>query len=172
MHFFRRKDPPPSPLGLDELTISLENLDANDLLCDWRWLVDESYSPVLLSAIGDLFVQSQDGSIWWLCTADGHFSQVAPDLTEFRRLTMQPEQSREWFLPDLVGQLRQRGMLLEPGKCYSYKIAPFLGGKVEPKNMDLTNVYVHFSFLGGLYRACKDLPPGTKIRSIRVEKPK
>ena len=171
MPFFSRKAPAPSPLGLEELTISLENLDGDELLSEWRWLVDESYSPVLVSAVGDLFVQGQDGSIWWLCTATGQFTQVAPDLTEFQRLTRQPNPSREWFLPDIVGHFRKVGVLLQPGKCYSYKVPPFLGGKTEPNNMELTDICIHFAFLGEVYHQVKDLPPGTKIRSIRLEKP-
>ena len=171
MHFFRRAAPKSSPIGLDELTISLENLDADELLSEWRWLVDDSYSPVLLSALGDLFVQGQDRSIWWLCTGSGQFTRVAPDLAELQRLTLQPKPSMEWFLPDIVGHFRESGLLLQPGKCYSYKVPPFLGGKIEPKNMEITNVYIHFAFLGDVYRQVKDLPPGTKIRSIRLEKP-
>jgi hypothetical protein len=56
-------------------------------------------------------------------------------------------------------------------KCYSYVLPPFLGGKIEPQNMELTPIYVHFAFLGAVYHQVKDLPPGTKIRSIRIEKP-
>ena len=168
MQLFRRKAPESRPLGLEELTISLENLDAGELLSEWRWLVDESFSPVLLSAVGDLFVQGQDGTIWWLCTGTGQFTQVAPDLAEFQRLTTQPEPSREWFLPDIVGHFRKAGVVLPAGYCYSYKHPPFLGCKREPKNFGLTPVHIHFAFLGEVYYQVKDLPPGTKIRHIQL----
>jgi hypothetical protein len=57
MPLFRRATPEPTVtlITMSDLSISQEGLDAGELLSEWRWLVDETFSPLLLSAVGDLF---------------------------------------------------------------------------------------------------------------------
>jgi hypothetical protein len=88
---------------------------------------------------------------------------------EFQQLRQQPEQADQWFIPQLVGDLITSGVRLSPGKCYSYKKPPILGGEIEPANFEPTDLSVHFSVLGQIHRQVKDLPPGTKITKIRIE---
>jgi hypothetical protein len=163
------KLPEPAPVTLDELTISGQGVDFEALLREWRWLVDETYSPVLLSARGDLFLAAPDGSIHWLQTGTGQFSRVASSLAEFERLKTLPEKVQEWFAPKLVGTLKAQGMELGPGQCYGYMNPPCLGGRNEPLNVEPADLYVHFNILGQIAYQINDAPPDTKAAAAEVE---
>jgi hypothetical protein len=56
-------------LAWDDLTIIPKGLDFEELMEPWGWLVDESFLPVLLSALGEFFLSDADGAVYWLDTA-------------------------------------------------------------------------------------------------------
>ncbi len=56
--------------------------------------------------------------------------------------------------------------------CIGYKTPPFLGGRDLIENYELINLEVYWEFQCQLYNQIKDLPHGTKINSIKFEKPK
>ena len=155
----------------NELTISPDGIDLASLLSDWRWLVDESYQPVVISALGDLFLRHDDGRIFWLDTAWGQLTEVAPSAEEFKQRMAQPENAAEWFAPQLIGELLTAGLTLGPGECFSYKHPPILGGEPEIDNFEPTLLEVHCSILGQIHEQVKDLPPGTPIGNIEIEEP-
>jgi hypothetical protein len=51
------------PNEWSDLIISQEGIDFDILLTEWRWLIDESYTPLLLTALGDLLLGTENGSI-------------------------------------------------------------------------------------------------------------
>jgi hypothetical protein len=148
LHRDSRKVPEPVPVTLDDLILSVEGIDVGALLTEWRWLVGERYKPVLLTVLGDLFLEAPDGSIHWLQTGSGELDRVASNLDEFEQLMKKPEKVEEWFSPKLVGTLKAQGMELGPGQCYGYMNPPCLGGRNEPLNLTPGDLYVHFSILG------------------------
>lgn len=155
----------------NDLVINTNGVDFKALLDDWRWLVDESYTPVVISAFGDLFLEGKDGAMYRLDTGMGRVSKVANSREEFRSLMTKPDNAGEWFMPTLVLELKSRGRTLGPGECYSYKVPPILGGNVEVANFETTDLQVHFSVLGQIHHKVKDLPDGTSIRDIKVSEP-
>ena len=64
----------------------------------------------------------------------------------------------------LVDSAVSEGMILGAGQCYSFKVAPCLGGAYEIENVCVTDLEVHLSFAADIMRQIKDLPNGTKIR--------
>ena len=156
-------------LTWDDLTISPKGLDFEELMGSWRWLVDESFSPVLLSALGDFFLQDASGAVHWLDTAWGQLTKVADDPEEFNRLRVDPATAREWFRAELVGQLKAAGVQLQQQQCYGWKVPPVLGGEESAENLEPTDVSVHFGILGQIHKQVKDLPPGTPIGEIKIE---
>lgn len=153
----------------NELTVSPDGVDLEGLLSEWRWLVDESFQPVVITALGDLFLRHDDGRIFWLDAGSGQLTEVAGSPEEFKQRMVQPENADEWFAPQLVGDILTGGTPLAPGQCFGYKIAPVLGGKFEADNFEPTDLQVHFGILGQIHRQVKDLPPGTPIGEIRID---
>jgi hypothetical protein len=158
-------------LTWNDLTVSPYEVDLGALLADWRWLVDTTYAPVVITALGDLFLRGGDGSIHWLDTVAGRLTKVADDAEEFKSLMVRPEHLDEWFLPQLVGDLKTSGVNLGAGQCYSYKIPPVLSGRIEPSNVEPADLLVHFSLMGQIHRQVKDLPGGTPIHEFKVGEP-
>lgn len=155
----------------NELTVDFQKHGAGDLLRDWRWLLGDSMQLLLVSAIGDMFLTDSAGEVFWLDTGTGQLQKIAASIDQFQQLRQQQENAEQWFIPQLVGDLITSGVRLAPGQCYSYKKPPILGGEIEPSNFQPTDLSVHFSILGQIHRQVKDLPPGTKIKDIKIEGP-
>ena len=47
-------------MTLADLTVDVDHLDRDRLLDDWRWLIGSAKRLVLVSAIGDAFLQDTD----------------------------------------------------------------------------------------------------------------
>jgi hypothetical protein len=150
------------------LTIQGDNLAFDILLADWRWLVQPSFTPVLMTAFGDLFLRDEVGHIHFLDLMTGEFEQVANSPDEFDRLCEDREQRRSWFVGFLLIELRRLRGGLAPGQCYSCKIPLSLGGQLKADNFECMDLGVHFSVLGQLHRQTKHLPPGTRIDDIKI----
>lgn len=151
----------------NELTINPAGLDFATLLQDWSWLVPETMTPVVVSALGDLFLRDVDQAIFWLDTGAGKLTRVADSPEHFKQLMVQAEYANQWFVPQLIGDLIESGQVLKAGQCYSYDIPPGLGGEFSVDNIRPTDIRVHFSMFGQLFRQTKDLPDGTPIHDIQ-----
>jgi len=55
-------------------------------------------------------------------------------------------------------------------ECLGYKLPLFLGGKDEIENYELQDMEVYWHIDSQLYKQAKELPPGTKIENIRIDK--
>ncbi|MEL6108826.1 MAG: T6SS immunity protein Tdi1 domain-containing protein [Planctomycetota bacterium] len=155
----------------NELTINPDGLDFDALLAEWRWLVPNSMSPVVVSALGDLFLVDADGLVHWLDTGTGQLTRVADSAAQFKERMQQPENANEWFVPQLIGDLIEAGAVLQPGECYSCDVPLGLGGELRPENVKPTDILVHFSMAGQIFSQVHDLPPGTKIDKITFDDP-
>ena len=51
-------------LTWNDLTVSFEHLDRERLIEDWKWLVGSSL-PILITSVGDAFLQNDLGEIYW-----------------------------------------------------------------------------------------------------------
>ena len=155
----------------NELTVAPGTHSADDLLSEWRWLLGDAYQIVLISSLGDLFLSDGAGHIHWLDAGAGRLTKIASSLDEFQQFRQQPANVAEWFVPQLVGDIIQRGVRLSSGQCFSYKVPPVVGGQMEPNNFEATDLSVHFSILGQINRQAKDLPEGTPISHFHVIPP-
>src|SRR6476469_7216458 len=90
-------------ITLNELTVPLRHLDAERLVDDWRWLIGPSKQPILLSAIGDAFVQDEaDGTVYLLDTAAGTCQRVAENEAEFRNLLTDAQWATEHLAVETI----------------------------------------------------------------------
>ncbi|MGS0757266.1 hypothetical protein ACVBEH_23120, partial [Roseateles sp. GG27B] len=71
---------------MTDLTAQPDPAALESLRGAWQWLLGERWSPVLFSAIGDVFLELPAGAIWWLSTATGDLEQVADSREHFIRM--------------------------------------------------------------------------------------
>lgn len=152
----------------EHLIIRSDGLPFAELLSDWRWLVQENCTPVMMTAFGDLFLRDQAGHIHFLDLMCGQFKEVAVSQEAFDRLCDDREQRRAYFSWILLMELRKIHGPPADGQCFSCKVPLSLGGKMEASNFSPTDIQVHYSVLGQLQQQVSLLPPGTKIRDIKI----
>lgn len=156
-----------------DLFAPVTGLRDDDVLESWRWLTGPDCQPLLLTAMGDLFVIRpprfpHQEAVFFLDVVRGRLDQVASSYAELRELLIMPERVQEWLLPDLVATLRQNGVTLEAGQCYSPKLPPVLGGEMEPSNLKACDWRVHLDLMGQIHKQGKDLPAGTIICGFEI----
>ncbi|MHC4345289.1 MAG: T6SS immunity protein Tdi1 domain-containing protein [Planctomycetota bacterium] len=152
----------------NELIVSFDP-HGEDLLSDWRWLIGATSQPILITSLGDAFLQESDGAVYWLKVGEGSYEKIASSGDEFQRQLKSGTSIDDWFLPQLVGDILASGVRFGPNQCLSFKKPPFLSGEYERNNFEVTDLAVHFSILGQLYQQVKDLPEGTRISDIKIE---
>jgi hypothetical protein len=146
--------------GWSSLTFTPDAEAVESLRSSWAWFFDKPYTPVLFSILGDPFVETQSGVIWWLNTGTGELQQVAESWEQFVEL-LGSEQASEWFLPPLVERLHAAGKVPAPGECYTYVTLPvFNEGKYEVENMNPVPAKEHFAITGHIHHEIQSLPPG------------
>lgn len=156
----------PVPFFLSDLTAQPGHAGLESLRAAWCWLLGERWTPVLFSAIGDVFIELPAGAIWWLSTATGDLEQVADSREHFLRL-LDGEQVDEWFLPGLVDTLRAQGKPLSPGQCYSFVTPPvFVAGSFSAENMFPCKAAEHFALAGQIHQSIRGLPDGTPVQVL------
>ena len=156
-------------LTLNDLTVSFSHLPRETLLQDWVWLIGTRRFPILITALGDAFVQdADDGSVHLLCAGAGTLSRVSDDVTSFRQLVTDPAFVRDNFAPSVVVNLRDSGRSVVQGQLYSYRVPPVLGGEYSADNLEPTDISVHFSLLGQINQRARDLPEGTVVSGVHL----
>lgn len=151
----------------DDLTVKFDEKSSNKLIRDWTWLTGADKTPIMVSSIGDLFLKDTTDRVFWLNTGDGTLTEAADGVEMFREKLQDQDVVNDWFLVDLIHALKTEGKKLKPGQVYSYKKLIVLGGDYTPDNFEPTDIEVHFSIAGQIHQQVKDLPPGTKIGSIK-----
>jgi hypothetical protein len=134
------------------------------LRASWHWKIGEAWTPLLFSAIGDVFFQVPAGTVWWLNTATAELEQVAQSREQFESL-LSGDQADEWFLPGLVDALRGQGKKLQDDECYTYAVLPvFAEGSFSAENMHPVKASEHFSASGRVHESICKLPDGARVQ--------
>ena len=133
------------------------------------WLIGKDKKIILISTIGDAFLEDSNGICYWLNVGEGIFEKVAENITEFETKLTDNEIVEDWFLVELVAELKKNGIELTKNNIYSYKTFPILGGEYLPENFEITDIEVHFEISGQIYKQVKDLPVGTKINKVEIK---
>jgi len=105
----------------NDLIVKFEHLDPKRLTEDWTWLIGDNMKPIIISSIGDMFLSDMKGEIYWLNVGEGKFELVAKDNIEFSEKLKSEEISNEWFMFDLVNEIKNSGLELSKGKLFVIK---------------------------------------------------
>lgn len=147
----------------EDLIVRLADVDIDQMLEFWRWLIPPTFCPLFATALGDLFLVDTEERIQWLDIGVGQLKQVASSIAEFEIAVADPDNASLWFGASFIDELRTTVKILDPQECYSYIQLPMLGGEYDPTNFRVYNVVTHFRVWGPIHEKLKDLPDGTKI---------
>ena len=153
--------------------MSLTKTFAEDIyrsaLESWSWLDLGTRVPVLASLFGDVFLQDSEG-YWFLDSLQGKLTKVASSRDELQAILDTPEGRDQYLLGALAMAAERRGLHLKPGEVYDFKVPPVLGGKIDVENITVMDFEVSLNLAGQIHDQVRNLPPGTKISGIKLEK--
>src|SRR5581483_11778907 len=138
-------------LTFKELLAPIDDLDQRDALESWHWLSGQDARPLLLTALGDLFILKDDGAVYFLDTYEGTLKPAGDSYEQWKVELNQEYNLYNWFSPLLVEKLRERGLRLQAGQCYSPVHPPVMGGAMEPDNFEVSPWFVHFHIQGQIH---------------------
>jgi hypothetical protein len=153
-------------MRIADLQAPIDNPSEGEPLADWRWLVEEDAVPVLVTALGDVFVRNDRGEIWWLDTYGGRYDRASLDESTWRMELEDPTKVQEWFVPDLIASLREGGLEPEPGECFSPILPPTVGGNMNAGNFECSPWLLHVSLAGQLHQESRKHADGTPITAF------
>ncbi len=63
--------------NLHDFIVKFDNNSSDRLIADWIWLIGNEKTPILVSAIGDLFLRDDKNNIFWLNAGEGKLKLVS-----------------------------------------------------------------------------------------------
>jgi hypothetical protein len=155
--------------NLDDLTVKFDDDASDKLIENWIWLIGRDKEVLLVSTIGDMFLTDNNKKVYWLDVGLGEFKLVADTIEDFEVKLKDFEQVNEWFMIDLVTELRHSAKTLKDGQLYSYYKLPIMGGDYIVGNFAPLSIEQHFGYLGDIHKQIKDLPDGTEVEIKLVD---
>jgi Domain of unknown function (DUF1851) len=150
-------------LSWSSLTCTPSDEAIEQLFASWAWLLQVPFKPILFSILGDAFLESESGEVFWLETGGGELSRVADSVDAFREL-LKTELANDWFLPSFVEQLHAAGKIPGEGSCYGFTILPiFRQGTFAVENVNAVPAREVFSLTGEIHSHLRDLATGENI---------
>jgi hypothetical protein len=154
-----------------ERGFEVDGLESERLLAEWRWLCSSRLSLIARNVFGELFLEDETGSIFWLNTTTGRLNRVSNSHSEFLEMAETTEKRKEWFVEQEALTYSQRGLVPSSTQCIGFGVPAVFAEGGTPDTAFIADIYEHDSFLGYLHRQIARLPDGSKI-DLRVSPPK
>lgn len=157
------------PITLNDLTVNFSHLNGLELLADWRWLLGEHKRPILITAMGNVFVQdTEDGTVYVLDPGEGEVRNLARSVEDLQSLLSDRDFVFSELMVEDFASLQHAGRVLAPGQVFGFIKPPVLGGNFDIENLEATDIEVHFSLSGQIHQHVKDLPDGAIISQVSL----
>lgn len=136
----------------------------------WAWLPDGLIDklPILASAFGDVFLQSDNG-VWFLDTIEGTLTLRWADQAALQTDLNTRETQQDLLMPGLVAAADAAGLVPASTQVLSFKVPQVLGGSTTVENLEVSEFVVALNIAGQIHHQVKDLPSGTTITGFKVE---
>ena len=151
-------------MDINDYLLEQKGINWNDVLSDWHWILPKEFTIWLVNRFGDLFLVLPDESVQMLDLGAGTLETLANSRDSFCTLIDQDDNDKDWLLIPLVDECIGKGLILEKNQCYSYKLAPALGGEYNIDNIEVCDISVHYSIFGQIHNQIKDVPDGTSVK--------
>jgi hypothetical protein len=143
---------------------TVDQLDVERLLVDWRWLCPQRMTLVARNAFGDLFLRSELGEIFKLDVAIAKLTKLADSEPQFREQAATPGKRQQWFAEAEEQAAIAKGLKPAATQCIGFSVPLVFRESGGPDTPYVADLYEHISFLGDLNRQISTLPDGAKVR--------
>ena len=156
------------PPELDFLFIDIPAVDIHRAIDRWNWMSLSGLTVIAVSAFGEVFLRDGTGAVFQIDTIEGRLLKVASSTRALTAMLQDPQTRDERLLGGLVIGARNRGLILEPGECYDFKIAPILGGQMSLDEIAKFPFVAKLHIAGQIHEQVKNAPPGTTIDQVTI----
>lgn len=126
-------------------------------------------TALLITALGDVFLEATSGEVQFLDTESGKLETVAKSREKWFLMLTDANNVERWFRPTFVNELKNRGKSLQREEVYSPTHPLVLNGQLTMENYTPSRWDAHLHVMGQIHRQVKDLPPGTPITTIHID---
>ena len=133
-------------MSLEHLAVELDDVDLDTLLNAWLPLIGPGQLPMLVTALGDVFVQHEaSGRVSFLYTSYNQLEAVCGSADELTELLEDPEFVDHYFDPGVVATLAASGMSREPNEVFALLKPRSAGGDWDADNIVVLEVAEHLA---------------------------
>ncbi len=150
-------------LNMKNYFIPIELVDWQKVQAEWNWLVPPKSSLVLVTLFGDLFLETDDGTIMLLDLEDGTIEPYSRSIEELKNQLYEDPNIDELLYIPLVDELVNHGIKLNNSDCYHFIQPTVLGGEFKIENVATINVSERIAFCGDIQKQIANLPVGAQV---------
>jgi hypothetical protein len=134
---------------------------------DWAWLDPVSrLTPSFTNPFGDVFLESDEGAVWFLDSRNGTVERLWPDVAALQAELVESYAHDRFFMAVLAQSAHEVGLVPGPTDVLGFKTAPVLGGALALDNLEIADFEVTLSIAGQIHDQLRDVPPGTPITGV------
>lgn len=112
-----------------DLTKQFSEEQFTHALDSWGWLSFAGRTPRFASLFGDLFLEADDGSWWFLDTFEGELSRPWADRAAMDAVLATEQGQDRYLMAGLaIGAYQRRGLRPGPAQIYAWAPPPMLTG--------------------------------------------
>lgn len=102
--------------------------DISEALALWPELAGQRVRPLLVSAFGDIYVETEAGEVWVAAPIDLACVFVAGSVQEFQQLFTNAQWKEEWLMTEFALLADEHGIKREPHQVFAFAPHPcFIG---------------------------------------------
>ena len=119
----------------DVYRLDTTGVDWGNALRTWRWLLPPRFSVLYVNYFADLTLLFEDGSVHWLDVWNGCLMRLGDNRDAAAEWILNEDNARVVLVLPVVNLLRRKGVLLQPGQCYGFKVPLVSGGEQKLANI-------------------------------------
>ena len=150
---------------MDPIFISTPNEEAiNAALSVWPELAGRRVRPLLVTAFGDIYVETQEGEVWAAKPIEIEFVKICNSVLELEELFSNPEWAEENLITNLVLLADEKGIKREPHQVFAFAPHPCMTGSLDIEHLMPMEVNIWHQLCSQLGNAQQGAPADAEKR--------
>ena len=138
--------------------------DINAALSVWPELAGRRVRPLLVTAFGDIYVETEEGEVWVAKPIELECIKVAHSVQDLEKLFSNPEWAEENLITNLVLLADEQGIKREPHQVFAFAPHPCMTGSLDIEHLMPMDVNVWHHLCSQLSNAQQGAPADAEKR--------
>lgn len=153
-------------MNIEDISIGQAGVDWQNCLQHWAWIliINPDFNILLVNKFGEIFVSSDDGSVWFLSTSNASYEKVADSIEEFETDLTNKDRFDYYFMPQVVRMLEDELGKIDEHQCYGFHVpCVFEECSFDSDNFKIIEIEAYLIGLGDMLGRLKDTTNGKKV---------